>query len=129
MGCIQCTGEGPSRRSRFAAWRRSHPRRAEYDRPFWSKISGFGGFDWNNEGGRLSEFEPGSPRYDLPAYSIVNLRAGLKMGSYTFAAYVRNAGDARAINSISPIPLGSVSALSASTATPRTIGVTLSATY
>jgi iron complex outermembrane recepter protein len=102
---------------------------AEYDRPLWSKVSGFGGFDWHYEGSRLSEFEPGSPRYDLPGYSIVNLRAGLKFGSYTFAAYVRNAGDARAINSVSPIPLGSVSALSASIATPRTIGVTLSATY
>lgn len=60
---------------------------------------------------------------------MVNLRAGLKYRTYTLTAYVKNVGDVRAISSVSPETLNGVSALSAVVATPRTVGVTLAASF
>lgn len=102
---------------------------AEYERPLWGAVSGFGGLDWHYNGDRMSPFEFGSPRQVLPSYSLVNLRAGLKYRSYLFTAYIKNVGDERAINTVSPETLGGVSALTAAIMVPRTIGVTLSATF
>jgi len=101
----------------------------DYERPLWNGISGFGGIEWHYNGSRMSEFELGSPRQVLPSYSMVDLRAGAKFRSYTFTAYVQNAGDVRAISSVAQETLGSVQALTAAVAPPRTIGVTLSATF
>ena len=100
-----------------------------YERPLWTEVSGFAGLEWHYDGGRLSEFESGAPRQDLPAYSMVDLHAGLKFHAYTLTAYVKNVGDVRAINSVSPLTLGGVSALSAVIAPPRTIGVQLGAKF
>ena len=102
---------------------------AEYERPVGVDISGFGGVDWRYDGDRMSEFEYGSPRQNSPGYSMVNLRAGLKYRTYTLTAYVKNVGDVRAISSVSPETLNGVSALSAVVATPRTVGVTLAASF
>jgi outer membrane receptor protein involved in Fe transport len=100
-----------------------------YERPLWDEVSGFAGLEWHYDGDRISEFESGAPRQDLPAYSMVDLHAGLKFRAFTLTAYVKNVGDARAINSVSPLTLAGVSALSAAISPPRTIGVQLGAKF
>ncbi|HWE45688.1 MAG TPA: TonB-dependent receptor [Caulobacteraceae bacterium] len=102
---------------------------ASYEWPLNSEWTGFAGGDWHYEGDRMSEFEFGAPRQDLPSYSMVNLRAGVKFQNYTLTVYVKNVGDEKAISSVSPENLGGVSALSAVIATPRTIGVTVGAKF
>ena len=100
-----------------------------YERPLWSDVSGFGGIEWHYNGERISPFNFGGPRQTLPAYSMVNLRVGMKFDAYTLTAYVKNVGDVRAINTVGFETLGGVSALSASVYTPRTIGMSLAAKF
>jgi outer membrane receptor protein involved in Fe transport len=99
-----------------------------YERPLWADVSGFAGLEWHYNGERLSEFEDGLPRQDLPAYSVVDLHAGLRLHNFTLTAYVKNAGDVRIIN-VSPVELIAGSPLSAVVAQPRTIGVQLGAKF
>jgi iron complex outermembrane receptor protein len=99
-----------------------------YERPLWTNVSGFAGLEWHYNGERLSEFEDGLPRQNLPAYSMVDLHAGLRFHNFTLTAYVKNAGDVRIIN-VSPVQLVAGSPLSASVAQPRSIGVQLGATF
>jgi len=102
-----------------------------YERPLWTDVSGFAGLEWHYEGSRLSEFEMGLPRQELPAYSLVNLHAGLSFHNVTLTAYVKNVGDVQAINTVAQeaLPLRGMSALSANINPPRTIGLTLGAKF
>jgi len=103
---------------------------ADYERPLGADVSGFGGIDWHYNGGRLAPFNFGGPRADLPSYSIVNLRAGVKLHAYTFAAYVKNAGNVRVINTVhTETTLQGQAALSANIEIPRTIGLNVSASF
>lgn len=102
---------------------------ADYERPLWRKVSGFGGIDWHYSGDRLSEFYATFPRQTLPSYSMVDLRAGMRVREYDITAYVKNVGDVRAISSLSPETINGVAAESAFIQTPRTIGVTLAAKF
>jgi iron complex outermembrane receptor protein len=103
---------------------------ASYEHPLGSAISGFGGVDWHYTGDRLSEFVLGAPRQTLPSYSMVDLRAGIRVKTYELTLYVKNVGDARAISEVSAeTTLAGVNAFSASLITPRTIGLTLSGKY
>ena len=98
-----------------------------YERPLWTDVSGFAGVEWHYDGNRLSEFEMGLPRQKLPAYSLVDLQAGLRFHHFTLTAYVKNVGDVQAINSVGQesVPLRGETALTASILPPRTIGLTL----
>ena len=98
-----------------------------YERPLWTDVSGFAGLEWHYNGGRLSEFEMGLPRQELPAYSLVDLHAGLRFHHFTLTTYVKNVGDVQAINSVGQesVPLRGETALTASILPPRTIGLTL----
>ncbi|HEY3811927.1 MAG TPA: TonB-dependent receptor [Caulobacteraceae bacterium] len=102
---------------------------ASYEWPLSSSLTGFAGGEWHYEGDRMSEYEFGAPRQDLPAYSMVNLRAGVRFQNYTITAYVKNLGDEKAISSVGPETVGAVSALSAVVSTPRTIGLTFGAKF
>jgi outer membrane receptor protein involved in Fe transport len=103
---------------------------ASYEHPLSSAIAGFGGLDWHFTGNRLSEFAVGAPRQTLPHYSMVDLRAGIRVNAYELTLYVKNATDARAISEVSAeTTLSGVNAFSASVITPRTIGLTLSGKY
>ena len=103
---------------------------AEYERPLGTDVSGFGGIDWHYNSSRLAPFNSGGPRADLPSYSMVDLRAGVKLHTYTFTAYVKNAGNVRAINTASTEPaLQRQVALSAVIEMPRTIGLNVSANF
>jgi len=102
-----------------------------YERPLWTNVSGFGGLEWHYNGDRLSAFEMGLPRQELPAYSLVDLHAGLRFHHFTLTAYVKNVGDVQAINSVGleSVPLRGETALTASILPPRTIGLTLGAQF
>ncbi|HWE45689.1 MAG TPA: TonB-dependent receptor [Caulobacteraceae bacterium] len=102
---------------------------AAYERPLSPSVSGFAGIDWRYDGGRISEFEFGAPRQELPAYSMLDLRLGLKFEAYTLTAYVKNATSGRAFSSVVPETLGGVNALAAFVANPHTIGLTLAAKF
>ena len=103
---------------------------AEYERPLGADVSGFTGIDWHYNGSRLGPFNFGGPRADLPSYSMVDLRTGVKLQTYTFTAYVKNAGNVRAINSVAPeTTLQGQAALEASIEIPRTIGLNVAASF
>lgn len=102
---------------------------ASYEHPLSSAVVGFGGVDWHYSGDRLSEFVLGAPRQTLPGYSMVNLRAGVRVKAYELTLYVKNVGDARAISEVSSETVNGVNAFSASVVTPRTVGLTLSGKY
>jgi hypothetical protein len=61
---------------------------------------------------------------------MVDLRAGVKLHAYTFTAYVKNAGNVRAINfaASETTPQGQA-ALIANIVIPRTIGLNVSANF
>lgn len=103
---------------------------ASYEYPLGSTVVGFGGADWHYTGDRLSEFVLGAPRQTLPGYSMIDLRAGVRVSSYELTLYVKNAGDSRAISEVLPeATTTGISAFSASVITPRTIGLTISGKY
>jgi outer membrane receptor protein involved in Fe transport len=102
---------------------------ASYEHPLTSAIVGFGGVDWHYTGDRLSEFVVGAPRQTLPSYSMVDLRAGVRVKAYELTLYVKNAGDARAISEVSAETVNGINAYSASVMMPRTVGLTLSGKY
>jgi iron complex outermembrane receptor protein len=102
---------------------------ASYEHPLSSAVVGFGGVDWHYTGDRLSEFVLGAPRQTLPSYSMVDLRAGVRVRDYELTLYVKNAGDARAISEVSAETVNGINAFSASVITPRTIGLTISGKY
>jgi iron complex outermembrane recepter protein len=102
---------------------------ASYEHPLSSAVVGFGGVDWHYTGDRLSEFVFGAPRQTLPSYSMVDVRAGVRVKAYELTLYVKNAGDARAISEVSAETVNGINAFSASVITPRTIGLTLSGKY
>jgi iron complex outermembrane receptor protein len=102
---------------------------ASYERPLSSAVVGFGGLDWHYTGDRLSEFVLGAPRQTLPSYSMVDLRAGVRVKTYELTLYVKNLSDARAISEVSAETVNGINAFSASVIVPRTVGLTLSGKY
>jgi iron complex outermembrane recepter protein len=101
-----------------------------YQHPLSSAIVGFGGVDWHYTGNRLSEFVVGAPRQIFPSYSMVDLRAGVRVKTYELTLYVKNAADSRGISELSAeTAINGANAYSASVITPRTIGLTLSGKY
>jgi outer membrane receptor protein involved in Fe transport len=103
---------------------------ASYEHPLNAAVVGFGGADWHYTGDRLSEFVLGAPRQTLPGYSMIDLRAGVRVKAYELTLYVKNAGDSRAISEVlSEATTTGVNAFSASVITPRTIGLTISGKF
>ena len=103
---------------------------ASYEYPLSSTVVGLAGADWHYTGDRLSEFVLGAPRQTIPGYSMIDLRAGVRVKAYEITLYVKNAGDSRAISELlSEATTTGVNAFSASVITPRTIGLTISGKY
>jgi iron complex outermembrane receptor protein len=102
---------------------------ADYEWPLWQSLSGFGGIDWHYQTNRLSEFSATDDRVILPSYSMVNLRAGVKLRTYVATLYVKNLADTRAISSLFPETIRGVSAESAYILPPRTVGVTFASQF
>jgi iron complex outermembrane recepter protein len=97
--------------------------------PLRNDASVFGGLDWHYQTNRLSEFPIEVARATLPAYSLINLRLGLRLRNYEAVLYVKNAGDARVISSAYAETLIPVTAESAFVLPPRTVGLSLGAKY
>jgi outer membrane receptor protein involved in Fe transport len=99
---------------------------ATYEFPLGSSFAGSVGGAATHIGDRKDNFvSPNTPpRQDLPAYTQIDLRAGLKHGPWTTRLYVNNVADRRGVisggNSSANFPPGSTYLI-----TPRTIGLSV----
>jgi outer membrane receptor protein involved in Fe transport len=103
----------------------------DYDFPIAGGWSGFVGGSYRFVGARQTDFAvvPG-PRYDVPSYDGIDLRAGVNYGDWSFKAYVKNLTDNRGISALASEttdPQGSPFA--ANYVTPRTIGVSATVNF
>jgi iron complex outermembrane recepter protein len=76
---------------------------------------------------RVSSYDasPGSPQYDLPEYTTVDLRTGLQLGAARLQFYVKNAFDERGKLSATTAFSGLGGPVWVSLVQPRTVGVNL----
>lgn len=107
---------------------------ADYDFALTGSIDAFvgGGVRYVDE--RPSSFVSGSPatyvRPELPAFTTVDLRAGVQLDNYTLQIFAKNVGDERGYNNVSSESLSGYSApFTASVVQPRTIGLSLIAKW
>lgn len=66
------------------------------------------------------------PQFSLPAYTLVDLQWGLDMGAWQLSTYVRNLTNERALLSANTALTGFGLPMTATVATPRSIGANLS---
>lgn len=93
----------------------------------WSQWTGYVGASVSHVGSRLAEFtatEDG--RFELPAYTAVDLRAGVRNDSWTVNLFVNNVGDKRGILAEGQIngPDYEVTYIQ-----PRTVGLSITKTF
>jgi outer membrane receptor protein involved in Fe transport len=120
------------------------PGRALPDIPKWSSSFGadyehglvagyqwFAGINWRYVDARNQEFPNGPVSQPLmPAYHMVNLKAGVEGDRWTANLYVKNVGNTMAFSTVTPVSGGSnPGAVTATVLPPRTVGVTLSVKY
>jgi len=67
--------------------------------------------------------------FSLPAYTLVDAQWGIDFGRFQLAAFVRNVTDKRAILSADTALTGFGGPLNTTLATPRTVGMTLNASF
>ncbi len=107
---------------------------ADYDFPLLADWSGFVGGGVHYVGDRASGFVSNTPatfvRPTIPAYTTVDLHAGIIHHGWTMELYVKNAGDDRGISNLSSVSLsGASNPYEAAIIQPRTIGLSVSASY
>jgi outer membrane receptor protein involved in Fe transport len=107
---------------------------ADYDFPIIDTWNGFVGGSVRYLGDRTSGFVSNSPadfaRAVMPAYTTVDLRAGLRHQGWTLEVYVKNVGDVGGINQLSSLAFdGFSNPYRASIIQPRTVGVSLAAGF
>lgn len=103
---------------------------AEYRRPIHQLYDGFVGASWVFTGSRYADFEPASPRQQMPSFDILNLHGGLQTQKWTFALYIKNVGNKKAINYlIDETGAGGSGPQSAVLYQPRTLGATFAASF
>jgi len=102
----------------------------DYEWTVLGDATAYVGGDVRYTGDRVASFTPPNPfgqfsRVELPAYTIVDLRAGVDFERYGVELFARNVG-----NDDSPVSFGGAFAASQALVTrPRTIGVSLSARF
>jgi len=104
---------------------------ADYTRALSSAYSWFAGISWRYADARPQEF-PGSagPQPLMPAYHMLNLKAGIESDRWSVTLYAKNLGNTLALSSVSPVTGGSnAEAVTATVLPPRTVGLTLAAKY
>jgi iron complex outermembrane recepter protein len=105
---------------------------AEDKFPITSQVQGFVGASVTRVGNRIGDFTggPGQLRLDYPAYTTVDLHAGVDVRKFTINAYVRNVGNERGILSSTTregVTYDTPGAIfTTAIITPRTVGVSLS---
>lgn len=102
---------------------------ADYGRPLSDAVRMFVGASVRFEGRRRSDFNGSVGQTSVPAYTSVDLRGGLEWGGYRAELYVKNLTDERGILSLEGIGSTPNGAVQAGLIRPRTIGVSLSASY
>ena len=103
---------------------------ADYERRLFGPYSGFVGVNWRATGSKYADFDFTGARQIVPAHSLTDLKAGVSTDHWTLTAFLKNAGNTRAINSLSPNTLaGGFGPQSATLYQPRTVGVSLAVTY
>jgi outer membrane receptor protein involved in Fe transport len=104
---------------------------ADYNFPIANGWSGYIGANYGYIGSRITDFQAApDARYDLPSYKVLDLRAGLNYGKWTFGAFVKNATDSRGITVLSFETTDPTAApFSASYVQPRLVGVTASVDF
>ena len=73
---------------------------AEYDFPLFGDYSGFAGANLRYTGLRQANFEVTGPRESIPAFTMVDLRAGLKDKNWSLTLYVKNVANTLAFAAI-----------------------------
>jgi iron complex outermembrane receptor protein len=102
---------------------------ADYGRPLSDDVRGFVGASVRFEGRRRSDFDATIGQTSIPSYTAVDLRGGVDWHNYRAELYVKNLGDERGILSLGGLGSTPNGALQAGLIRPRTIGLSLSATY
>jgi iron complex outermembrane recepter protein len=102
---------------------------AEYEQPIMGNLSAFTALDWRFMGSRYADFVTAG-RQQMPSFNIVDWRGGIETKRWSVALYVKNIADKIAINYVRPevVPTGQA-AQSAVVYTPRTVGLTLTASF
>jgi outer membrane receptor protein involved in Fe transport len=116
---------------------------AQYEHPITDRFTGYGQLDFSYHGGSSSAFETTAQGqaqcikvdptcvvpndYDtvVPAYFLVDLKAGVRWDKYDASVFIRNVGNSYAWVGANP----GVGGVFVYTAPPRTIGVQFSAHY
>ncbi|MEJ0065211.1 MAG: TonB-dependent receptor [Caulobacteraceae bacterium] len=108
---------------------------AEYDHPLTERFNGYLQGDFSYRGSSFSAFEPSTPAeiaagendYDtaIPAYWLVDLKAGVRWDKYDVSVFVRNVANTFAWSGANANDGG----LFVYSAPPRTVGVRFSAHY
>lgn len=103
---------------------------ADYEHPLFDDYSGFVGFNWRFSGSRYAEFEPASPRQEMPSFNLVDARIGIEKSNWSLTFYCKNIANALAINYVEDETLLSGNGLqSAAVYPPRTFGVELTSNF
>ncbi|MBS0412333.1 MAG: TonB-dependent receptor, partial [Proteobacteria bacterium] len=86
----------------------------------------FGGFSATFVGARTFGFAHNViyTQYAMPAYALVNLRAGVRRGDLELSGFLRNAGDERA-----QIGVSTIGGVTVDVVRPRTFGLAVSLKY
>jgi outer membrane receptor protein involved in Fe transport len=103
----------------------------EYDWALLADYQGFVGATWSYVGSRSSDFASSAAtppgQIVLPSYNTTDVRLGAKKGHYTVTLYGKNLTDARGITDYESFPSAPYSTVTV--IQPRTVGVTLNATF
>ena len=100
---------------------------ADYEFPLSGPWSGTVGASYRYVGDREGDFSrnPAVPRYQLPAYDVIDLRVGVRRDRATLQLYVKNVGDTR--GQVTPFNAGALQEVAI--IQPRTFGVSLSTEF
>ncbi len=103
----------------------------EYDWALYADYQGFVGATWSYVGSRSSDFASSTAtppgQIVLPSYNTTDVRLGVQKGHYKVTLYGKNLTDARGITDYATFPSGPYSTVTV--IQPRTVGVTLDATF
>jgi iron complex outermembrane receptor protein len=98
----------------------------DYSVPLFGDWSGRVGASWRHVGDTLGAFpNPGLPRFEHPAYDVVDLRAGVNNDRWSLMVFAKNIGDDRGQSA----DLAFGSSTRVSVIQPRTFAVSLAATF
>lgn len=91
---------------------------ADYETQAFANASVYAGASWRYVGDRLSNFTP-APRLNLPAYTSIDVRTGIRWPTWDLNFYVKNLADTHYVETITT----NFYPVAAAIGRPRTIGI------